>query len=612
MNPTDVFVSYRRTDVGFTKKLVRALEESGRDIWIDWDDIPPGVESFTDEIQRGIEGANAFIAILSPSYLQSEYCIGELKEAIRLKKRIIPIVYEKFDPAPPPEGIGHINWVYFTPHAGQENTFDQSLPKVEQALVADYENMREHTRILLRAIDWEKHASQRSYLLKGKEIDKAEAWQVQAINKEPLPTELQGQYILNSRKNQRKQRQRITVAISVLLVLVVIAGALAYIQGRISHSQALASAALQPGNENVAMALALEATRGNFVHEDVGKVLEQIAYPIGGIVYAYDIPTENPVFEIKYPAISPNGQHIIVENGIYDLSTQELILLIMKNGIYNPSTDELVPIASAVPDIILQGLYLPDGKHFVLAGDDEEVNDPDANPVFLGLYDAVTGELVQKYDTGIGVGDIQISGDGQILIGYQPDGKAIWWDVQTGAKLREFEIEGKTRFSPDLTWLANINAEGTELKMIDAESSNEISSIQVPSHYAPLLEISPDSSSIAVGIGGVIYSYLVPDGNYFTELQPAEILSSCFGNVTSIRYDPGSSMIVASCTDNTVSLWTVLGELLIKQTAHKDVVNFADFVMNGDRVVSTDISKLCSRMECNSRQCRETLGREIC
>ncbi|MCP4142944.1 MAG: TIR domain-containing protein [Chloroflexi bacterium] len=578
MNPTDVFISYRRTDVEFTKTIVEALAKTGRELWIDWDDIPPGVESFTDEIQRGIEGANAFIAILSPSYLESEYCIGELKEALRLKKRIIPIVYKKFDPAPPPEGIGHINWVYFTPHAGQKNTFEEAFPKVEQALVADYENAREHTRILLRAIDWEKHGGNRSYYLKGKEIDKAEAWQVQAINKDPLPIELQGEYILNSRKYQRKQRQRITIAISILLVLVVIAGSIAYIQGRISHSQALASAALQPGNEDIAMALALEATRGEFVHGDVSRILEEIAYPIGGIVHAYDIPTENPASEIKYPAISPDGQRIIIENRIYNLKTQELMLTI-----------------DSVPGIILKGAYLPDGKHFVLTGDDEGVFDPDANPVFLGLYDAATGTLVRKFDTGIGVSDIQISGDGQILIGYQPDGKAIWWDVETGAKLREFETDGKTRFSPDLTWLAHINAEGTELKVIDTVSMSEVSSIQLlPSSFyiseTTSLEVSPDATMIAVSMGSEINTYLVPDGNYFTELSPLNTHASCFGKITSIRYDPGSSMIVAGCTDNTISLWAVLGDLLTKQVAHKDVVNFADFVMGGERVVSSDIS----------------------
>src|SRR5215831_9733800 len=133
MDRSDIFISYRRSDVEFTKRFCKALQDTGRELWVDWEDILPGIEGFTDEIQRGIEGANAFICILSPSYLESEYCLMELKQALNLKKRIIPVVLTKFDPLPPPDGIGQINWVYFTPHAGQENSFELALPKVIEA-----------------------------------------------------------------------------------------------------------------------------------------------------------------------------------------------------------------------------------------------------------------------------------------------------------------------------------------------------------------------------------------------------------------------------------------------------------------------------------------------
>ena len=82
----EIFISYRRTDVEFTKRIYEGLKQSGHTIWVDWDDIPPGVEGFTEEIQRGIEGAVAFICILSPSYLESKYCLMELEEAIRLRR----------------------------------------------------------------------------------------------------------------------------------------------------------------------------------------------------------------------------------------------------------------------------------------------------------------------------------------------------------------------------------------------------------------------------------------------------------------------------------------------------------------------------------------------
>jgi WD40 repeat protein len=223
MDHYDVFISYRRVDVEFASEINQKLVDTSRKVWVDWENLPPGVEGFTDEIQSGIEGSDAFICILSPSYLESEYCLAELRSAIQLKKRIIPIVLCKFDGMAPPEGIAHINWIYFTPHAGRKNTFEESFPKVIKALEADYEHAREHTRLLLRAIDWEKNEKNRSNLLKDAEIGKAERWQVAGTTKNPSPTELHGQYILASRANQRRQQRQFMFIISILLGLAFLA-----------------------------------------------------------------------------------------------------------------------------------------------------------------------------------------------------------------------------------------------------------------------------------------------------------------------------------------------------------------------------------------------------
>src|SRR6185369_9125346 len=121
-----------------------------------------------------------------------------------------------------------------------------------------HEYTRDHTRLLTRAIEWDKRQQNNSYLLKGEEIDKAESWQVQASGKDPAPTELQLAYVLQSRKQQRTQQRRITASIGVLLVLAVIAAVYAVfkanearINAEAAHSSALASAALQPGNEEI-------------------------------------------------------------------------------------------------------------------------------------------------------------------------------------------------------------------------------------------------------------------------------------------------------------------------------------------------------------------------
>ena len=198
---TDAFVSYRRLDVDFVKQFVDALKSGGKEVWVDWEDLPPGAEQFTEEIKRGIEGADAFIAILSPGYLESTYCVDlELGYAAELSKKIIPVVYQKFEDYPIPPSIGHINWIYFTPHAGHDNTFEDSLPRVVEALDIDFDYVRDHTRLLQRARAWDINDRRHSYLLTGDELAAGESFLIQSATKDPAATVIHYEYVQDSRK----------------------------------------------------------------------------------------------------------------------------------------------------------------------------------------------------------------------------------------------------------------------------------------------------------------------------------------------------------------------------------------------------------------------------
>ena len=118
MITSDVFVSYRRTDIEFAKQLPGAFAQRQHAVWIDWKDIPPGVHDAGREIATGIEQANVFVAVMSPAFLGSEYCLRELSCAHQLNKRIIPVVVAPIDDPEVPECVHWINWVYFIPHAG--------------------------------------------------------------------------------------------------------------------------------------------------------------------------------------------------------------------------------------------------------------------------------------------------------------------------------------------------------------------------------------------------------------------------------------------------------------------------------------------------------------
>ena len=219
----DVFVSYRRVDVDFAKRLTDALKDAGKEVWIDWEDIPPGSDSFEEDIQRGLEATDAFIAILSPEYLESTYCVDmELQYALDLNKRVIPVVIREFDDSKIPTTISHINWIHFIPHAGRENTFDESINRVVEAINTDLEHVREHKRVLVRALEWKRNDRQPSYLLSGDEITRSEAWIARAANRKPIPTELHQEYIIASRDRSQRQLRRLFAGVTSALVIMTI------------------------------------------------------------------------------------------------------------------------------------------------------------------------------------------------------------------------------------------------------------------------------------------------------------------------------------------------------------------------------------------------------
>lgn len=596
MEHSDVFISYRRKDVEFAKKLDQALKATGREVWVDWEDIPPGVEGFSDEIQRGIEAANALVAILSPNYIESEYCLMELREALKLKKRVVPIVLQKFEPAPPPEGIGHINWVYFTPHAGQENNFDEAFKKVIDALEADYDHSREHTRLLLRAIEWDKHQKHSSYVLKGTEIEKAESWQVASTSKNPSPTPLQGEYILTSRKIQRRQQQRFMGAIGVLLVLAAIAAVIAIFQAveanrqtqialaaeaqaqlnaDIARSSALASAALQPGNEALAMSLALEAVRSENAPKQAFQALEEIAYQPGALRY---VRHDMPFGFSRFPGLHPDGRYVFASNRLYDLASNE-----------EPVT------FTDVPGYIFASLYLPDGKSIIISGDDDGFLDPSANPVYMGLYDVETGALIRRYDTKIGVANIQLSADAKTIVSYLPGdmgiGRAVWWDVESGEKLREFDnITEPAAFSADLKMIATIeyitDDEGrTSFELIVRETEdNDVLWQRALDRPARNLTFSPDGTELST-VTEFVNSYSTADGS------PIRTLSGHEMPIVSIRYSASGKQIVTAADDGKVIVWDLdRGTIKARLSAHTSSLSFADFVRGGDSVISLDMS----------------------
>lgn len=198
----DVFISYSRRDKEFVRRLSDALKAHDRDPWIDWEDISPGVD-WQQEIRLGIENANTFLFVMSPDAIVSRQCIVELEQAIALNKRLLPILLREFDYSDVHPALSSINWLFFR----DVDDFDSAFASLLNVLDTDLEHVRQHTRLLVRAIEWERKSRDESFLLRGSDLSEATQWLEKSTRKKPPPTELQREYIHASHQLEEKRRE---------------------------------------------------------------------------------------------------------------------------------------------------------------------------------------------------------------------------------------------------------------------------------------------------------------------------------------------------------------------------------------------------------------------
>lgn len=95
-----IFLSYRKTEESLPLKMAADLKIAGIKVWMDQlDGIVVGMD-WLDTIQQALDDSSAFIAVISPEYLDSEYCQKELKYAAARKLPIYPILLYPVDPMP--------------------------------------------------------------------------------------------------------------------------------------------------------------------------------------------------------------------------------------------------------------------------------------------------------------------------------------------------------------------------------------------------------------------------------------------------------------------------------------------------------------------------------
>lgn len=213
---SDVFISYSRRDTGLVRRLHDSLAECGKELWVDWDGIPKGVE-FLDEIYRAIEAADSFLIAISPDLAASEVCGQELEHALKHRKRLIPVVLHEVPASELPQEVSSLNWIFL----GEQNSFQQAIDDIVAVMETDPEWVRTHTRLLTRAVQWKASGRERSLLLRGRHLVEVEQ-QLGQVTEEstPRPTTLQREYLAASRLSMSRFWRNVLISISTAFVAV--------------------------------------------------------------------------------------------------------------------------------------------------------------------------------------------------------------------------------------------------------------------------------------------------------------------------------------------------------------------------------------------------------
>ncbi len=436
---------------------------------MDWQDIAPSAR-WWEEVGAAIEGSDTFVFVMSPSSAVSDVCRDEVDRAAQHSKRIVPIVYRDVDGLPLPQPVAERNWIFLR----ASDSFSQGIEALLAAMATDLDWVKLHTRLLVRALEWDAHGREKSFLLRGQDLDEAEQWLIGPHPlAEPERTPLQAEYILSSRRAAtRTQRFRIG-ALGLALVVTSLLAVFAFVQrgeARRQTQEALRQTVRAEHEASVATSRALAAS----------SFLQLTSDPELGLVLAIEAAETSPTREAEnalraaldeslvrvtfhghtgavYRAeLSPDGTRLLTVGAdgtarIWDAATGvQLVAFLPQQG----------PVRA--------GAFSPNGRLVVSGGD--------GNTAWI--WDATTGAPVVHLVGHTGrVYGADFSPDGGQVVTASLDRTVRIWDATTGAQLHVLlGHEGRVyaaHFTPDGRQIVSASAD-TTARLWDVATGDQV------------------------------------------------------------------------------------------------------------------------------------------
>ena len=567
-----VFISYSRKNKEFVRKLNDSLDSSEIEAWVDWEGIPPSSD-WMDEIQRAIEGADAFLFVISPDSLASEVCGQELELGIKNNKKLIPILH--YDPTKGTvmhEKLSSHNWVYLR----EQDDYDAGISKVLESINVDLDWVRQHTRLLQRAREWEDKNRNNSFLLQGADLEEAERWMAEAAaqeDREVVP--LQAEYIAASRTAATKRQRTMLIFVSLALVISIALGIVALF----SRNDAIKQREI--AKENEAEAITNEHARAT--QQAIAEQQKVIAQESE----ARAVQSERVAKAQRSAAFARIYQN---QAGELDLSTLLAIdswqrsPTFLAEDILRRNTSLIpIPLAQMKHNNRIWNVQVdPDSENFITSSSDhtacvwsfedgkqrfcvelddvanEAIFSQDGKSIYTGdaagsvrIWDANTGELQKQFDFGAEIWDLSASPDGQWLAVARADNKATLINLAKPDQ-DTYNIERKSAvyvvtFSPSSEWVALGESNGEVILWNVVKKFF----LKAPTHLDEVYvaKFSPDGKWIVTGgADSTVRVALAGTGDEKFVLNHGDW-------VEDIAFSPDGSWFAVASDDNRVWVW---------------------------------------------------------
>lgn len=540
----DVFVSYSRRNTPFVQKLYRSLKQKGLRLWVDWENIPVASDWWA-EIEEALQTVHTVLFVISPSSAVSKYCRQEIEVAQRLQKRIVPILLEPVgDEGSVHPYVRRYQRLSFVDSAHFELMTDQ----IYQAIQTDLDHVKFHTKLFNQATDWSKGNCSPDLLLRGSFLTQAQHWLTvsQALQKQPLPTDLHQQYIKESdRLRQRRRSYRLGILVglpSLLLLFLTIT--------LVSLRSELKNLIASISSHDQGMETLIETI---YAGQNVKR--KWWLFPVSGS-------------NLKAQAISALQREI---NNLQE-----------KNHFEGHDGS------------VYKVLFTPDGGKLISAGGDAKVG---VWP--LKQYQTrPQQQLLKEHEQDVVA--LDISPDGQLFASGGYDGRVVLWNTAQVHPIKLLKTSSNSKvfalaFDRTSNYLAAGDGGG---KVYLWQKTKDFSRPQELSHDGKAvysLSFSPDGQQLATADSGGIIKLWTPDGKLEAELNHGP-------SVLSLVFTRDGKQLISAGFNGSLKVWDLATGTATSLDGPKDRINQVAISPNGHLLAAASQDKTVTIWQRQSRQ----------